>query len=124
MPNPEEMMAAVHRYVEAFDKGDPEMAASLYANDATIEDPIGTPIKEGIGAIREFYQESMVTGAKLALQPPIRVGADYAAFAFQVQLNMGGNDMSVDVIDTFRFNNAGKVIEMKAFWGPTNMKGM
>jgi steroid Delta-isomerase len=123
MPTPEHMTAAIHAYVEAFDKGDPEIAVALFADDATVEDPIGTPLKSGIAAIREFYVGSMQTGAKLALQEPIRIGGDYAAFAFQVQLNLNGNDLAVDVIDTFKFNEAGKVIEMRAFFGPTNMRG-
>jgi len=26
------------------------------------------------------------------------------------------------VIDTFKFNEESKVVEMRAFWGPTNMQ--
>jgi steroid Delta-isomerase len=124
MPTTEHMIAAVNTYVESFDKGDPEMAIALFAPDATIEDPIGTPLKVGTDAIREFYTGSVATGAKLVLQGPVRVGGDYAAFAFSVKLHMNGQDFQVDVIDTFKFNEAGKVIEMKAFFGPANMRGV
>jgi steroid delta-isomerase len=65
----------------------------------------------------------MQTGAKLTLNGPIRAGADHAAFAFSVNLHFGGSDKRVDVIDTFRFNEAGEIIEMRAFWGPENMHG-
>lgn len=123
MPTPEQMTAAVHAYVEAFDKNDPEMAVALFAPDATIEDPIGTPLKVGTHAIREFYYGSAATGAKLVLEGPVRVGGDYAAFAFSVKLHLNGQDLQVDVIDTFKFNDAGMVIEMKAYFGPANMKG-
>ena len=51
------------------------------------------------------------------------IAGDFAAFAFTVLLNMGGKDMRVDVIDTFRFNEANEVIEMKAYFGPANMHG-
>ena len=85
MPTPEQMTAAVHAYVDAFDKGDPELAVAIFAVDAVIEDPIGTPPKCGHDAIREFYQMSMATGAKLVLDGPVRVGADHAAFAFHVR---------------------------------------
>lgn len=124
MPTPEQMTAAVHAYVAAFDKGDAEAAVALFANDATVEDPVGTPPKVGIDAIREFYTASMQTGAKLHLQGPVRVTANnHAAFAFQVRLRMNETDMTVDVIDIFRFDDAGKVAEMRAFFGPTNMAG-
>lgn len=123
MPNTEQMIAAVHAYVDAFDKGDPELAVALFAPDATIEDPIGTPLKADVAAIREFYVGSMASGAKLVLDGPIRIGGDYAAFAFSAKLNLNDQDMRVDVIDTFKFNEAGKVVEMKAYFGPDNMHG-
>ena len=120
MPTPEAMTAAVHAYVKAFDQRDVDAVVALFAENATVEDPIGTEPKKGRGAIREFYTASMATGAKLALQGPVRVSANYAAFAFQVQLHFDNTDMRIDVIDTFKFDDAGKVLEMRAFFGPGN----
>lgn len=120
MPTPEQMIAAVHGYVAAFDAGDAEAAVALFAEDATVEDPVGTPAKCGHDDIRAFYTASMQTGAKLHLQGPVRVGEDYAAFAFQVRLNWEGKTSTVDVIDIFRFNADGKVAKMEAYFGPTN----
>ena len=114
MPTPEQMEAAVLTYVEAFAKGDAEMAAGIFADDAVIEDPIGTAPRVGKTAIRQFYVESMATGAKLHLAGPIRVAAAHAAFAMQVRLRWDGKDMAIDVIDTFACNAEGKVAEMKA----------
>ena len=124
MPTPEQMSAVVHAYVDAFERADPEAAVALFAENASVEDPVGTPAKVGHEAIREFYTFSMGTGAKLHLQGPIRVGHDFAAFAFQVRLKMGEADATVDVIDVFRFDEAGKVRTMQAFFGPGNFAGM
>jgi steroid Delta-isomerase len=52
----------------------------------------------------------------------VRTADGYAAFAFSVKLNMGGEKV-VQVIDTFKFNAAGKVSEMRAFWSMDNMSG-
>lgn len=123
MATSEQMTAAVHAYVAAFDKGEPELAVALFAEEASIEDPVGTPLKVGHAAIREFYTGSMAAGAKLVLEGPVRIAGDYAAFPFSARLMMGGNDMRVDVIDIFKFNDAGKIIEMKAYFGPDNMHG-
>jgi steroid Delta-isomerase len=123
MATPEQMIAAVHAYVDAFAKGDPELAVALFTEDACIEDPVGTPLKVGHAAIREFYTGSMASGAKLVLEGPVRIAGEYAAFPFSARLTMGGNDMQVDVIDIFKFNEAGKVIEMTAYFGPDNMHG-
>lgn len=121
MPTPDQMTAAVHAYVAAFDAGDPEMAVAIFADNAVIEDPIGSPARIGTDAIRQFYTESMATGAKLHLSGQIRVATAHAAFAMQVRLHWDGSDMAIDVIDTFAFNEDGKVTEMKAYFGPTNM---
>jgi steroid delta-isomerase len=123
MTDAKTMEAAVHEYVAAFDAGSPERVAALFSGDASVEDPVGTEPKVGQAAILEFYTASMQTGAKLKLEGPIRVCGPYAAFAFSVLLNLGGKDMHVDVIDTFKFNDDGKVVEMRAYFGPTNMHG-
>lgn len=123
MPDPEKMIAAVHGYVAAFEAGDPDAVAALYAQDCTVEDPIGSPVHSGREAVRAFYAESMKTGAKLKLEGPVRVVGDYAVFPFSVNLHYEGSDKRIDVIDTFRFDDDNKVVEMRAFWGPSNMHG-
>lgn len=123
MPDPKVMEAAVHEYVAAFDAGAPERVAALFAEDATVEDPVGTEPKVGQAAILEFYTASMQTGAKLALDGAVRLCGPYAAFAFTVHLHWQGKDQRVEVIDTFKFNDDGKVVEMRAYFGPSNMHG-
>lgn len=124
MATDDQMIAAVQGYVAAFEKGDPEAAVALFAPDAIVEDPVGTPAKRGHAEIRAFYTASMQTGAKLRLEGPIRCATDHAAFAFRVQLTLDGKMVTVDVIDIFRFDAAGKIVEMKAFFGPSNMTGL
>lgn len=122
MPTTQQKLAAVHGYVDAFARGDAEAAVALFADDATVEDPLGTPIKRGHDEIRAFYQGSMATGAKLELQGEPRCAADYVAFAFAVRLEWQGQTSVIEVIDTFRLNDHGKITEMRAYWGPENMK--
>lgn len=123
MPTPDAMVATVHAYVAAFDAGDADAVAALYAEDCTVEDPVGSPVHHGRAAVRAFYAESMKTGAKLTLEGPVRVAGDQAVFPFSVHLNFAGGPKRIDVIDIFRFDEAGKVTEMRAYWGPTNMHG-
>ena len=121
MVSPEQMSAAVQAYVAAFDQGDPDAAAALFAEDAVVEDPIGSPPHVGQAAIRAFYAASMKTGAKLILSCPPRLAPPHLAFAMQVRLNWQGRDMAIDVIDTMEFNADGKVSRMQAYFGPSNM---
>lgn len=121
MASPDQMVAAVHAYVAAFDKGDAEAAAAIFAEDAVIEDPVGSPPHIGQAAIRAFYTGSMQTGARLTLTGPLRVAAPHLAFPMQVRLNWQGRDLVIDVIETLEFDAAGKVSRMQAYFGPSNM---
>ena len=122
MPSAEQMTAIVHAYVDGFANGDADAIAALFADDATVEDPVGTPLKRGKAEIREFYGFSMSTGAKLKLLGDPRCAGDNVAFPFAVLLEFEGQKSEIEVIDTFRINEDGKVAEMRAFWGPANMK--
>lgn len=122
MPTTEQKLAAVQGYVDAFEKGDADAVITLFASDASVEDPVGTPIKRGHDEIRAFYQASMATGAKLEMLGEPRCAADYVAFPFAVRLEWQGQKSVIEVIDTFRLNDDGKIVEMRAYWGPENMK--
>ncbi len=123
MPDPEMMEFAVREYIDAFKAGDADRIAELYALDATVEDPVGAPLHRGREAIRTFYEGSMATGARLTLEGAVRIVADYAVFPFSVNLAWEGEPKRIDVIDSFRFNDANLIVEMRAFWGPGNMHG-
>ena len=115
-------IATVQAYADGFAQSHPAMLADLFAEDATVEDPVGTPIKRGKAEIQEFYTYATATGAKLELRGDPRCAGDSVAFAFAVKLEHEGQRSVIEVIDTFRFDDAGKVVEMRAFWGPGNVK--
>lgn len=118
----EDGAALVARYVAAFEAGDADAAAALFAEDAVIEDPVGSPPICGIDAIRAFYRAAMATGAKLSLQGPVRVCTDRVVFPFAVSLDWQGARQVIDVIDVFRLAPDGRIAEMRAFFGPANMR--
>jgi len=129
------MQDTVEAYIRLFNAQDAQGIADLYADDATVTDPVGTPPKVGKEAILNFYTLAVKNGAKLKLNGPTRIAGNSAAFPFtcavgemtyvdgdvavEVELPKGG--MTIDIIDTFTFNEDGKVSEMKAYWGPSNI---
>jgi steroid delta-isomerase len=124
MPTTKQKHTVVHAYVAVFEAGSADAAAALFADNATVEDPVGTPIKRGRDEIHAFYAASMATGAKLELTGDLLFAGDYVAFPFKVKLSWGGQDSVIEVIDTFKLDDDGKIIEMRAFWGPENMKAV
>lgn len=111
------LQKAVAQYIEAFAQADISLIQSLFAEDATVEDPVGTPVRQGMAAITEFYKGAFEAGAKLALNGKPRCAGHSVAFCFDVILG----DMKISPIDVFELNAAGKVQSMKAYWGPENM---
>jgi len=111
-------IAAVNKYVEAFDKQDINLIKELYADNAVVEDPVGSDTHNGIDAICAFYEGAFNMGAKLTLTGDPRCAGNEVAFAFVVKVG----DMTIEPIDVFEFNDEGKVVSMKAFWGPENTK--
>jgi len=110
-------LEAVKKYVEAFDKEDIDIIKDIYAVDATVEDPVGSDVLNGIDAICTFYEGALDSGVKLVTTGPPRCAGNSVAFPFQVSMT----GMIIDVIDVFEFNEAGKVVSMKAYWGPENL---
>jgi len=121
MPSHDHMVATVAAYLRGFAEGDADLICGLFAEDATLEDPVGSPPCIGGDAIRRFYTRIMKEGgARLELNGPVRTTARCAAFAFSSYLTRGGVDIRVDPIDVFEFDEAGKIKSMRAYWGPMN----
>lgn len=122
MVSEQQMKDAMQAYIDCFNRKDPEAIAALYADDATVEDPVGTPLKKGKAEVAAFYKMAVATGAKLKLAAPIRASqGNSAAMAFDVQLNMPTGEAIIQVIDVMTFNDAGLFTSMRAFWGKSDM---
>lgn len=126
-PQQQQMKQAMQEYIDAFNRADPDAIVNLYAEDATVEDPVGSAPKQGRKAIADFYAYAMKSGAKLKLAAPIRGShGNSAAMAFDVELNMPQGDKTaravIRVIDVMTFNAEGKFSSMRAFWGPSDME--
>ena len=123
MPSNDEMKAAMRQYVERVNAADLEGILALFADDATVEDPVGSGTHCGRDGIRAFYAMAIANGAKLAIVGPQRGSAgDAAAMVLDVDVTPpGAPKMRVGVIEIMRLNDAGKVVEMRAYWGNEDM---
>lgn len=121
MPTTDQMKQVLQSYVDGFAAGDAASVAALFADDAVLEDPVGTPPVRGRAAIEEFYANAVAAGSKLILEGPIRGShGNGAAMAFTVEVPSMG--LRIRAIDVMTFDDDGKVIEMKAYWGPDDME--
>lgn len=123
MPTEAKLKAAMQQYIDGFRKKDANMLISLFAEDARIEDPVGGGrLVEGKAAITSFYQGAVKVVDKLQLAAPICGShSNYAAMAFTIFMQVGGKPIQKNAIDVMTFNEAGKIIDMKAYHGPSDV---
>lgn len=133
MLSEEKILESVKAYFDLFNAGDGAGIAALFADDAEVHDPVGTPPKKGRNEIDIFYKMATRAGTRLESTGPVRVAANQAAFPFRVHVkaieaedkaidvDLPSGPMTIDVIDVFSFDDAGKISTMQAFWGPRNI---
>lgn len=109
-------------YLRGLNEKDLKGILSLYADSATVEDPVGSTVISGKDAVRQFYAGAVTMDLILTRTGPVRVAGIEAAFPFDLKMNVNGTMMITNIIDVFRFDKSGKIVSMRAFWGPSNQK--
>jgi steroid delta-isomerase len=121
MSTPEDNAATVKRYLDLTVEGKVDDIVDLYAEDGTVEDPVGGEVHIGSEAIRGFY--AMIPKGDNATElVTLRALGQEAAFYWALTVEIGGNRLRIEIISTMTFNSDGKIASMKAYWGPENMK--
>ncbi|HEX6422240.1 MAG TPA: nuclear transport factor 2 family protein [Acidimicrobiales bacterium] len=116
--------ATIDAYLAAFTAGDRGGYVDCFAENAWLEDPVGTPRREGRDDIGAFWDEVHVMPDAIELRPlGLRVvsGPD-AALTLQARASIGGQTLVVDVIDVMTFDDAGKITSLRAFFDPAAMR--
>jgi len=111
----------IQTYIKNFNARDFDALMSIYAENATVEDPVGTTMVYGKAAIRAFYEQAAAHYSFLQLTGDFRFAADAVSFSFFCYLGSLDDPMIVHITDSFRFDHDGRVIEMRAFWGEANV---
>jgi steroid delta-isomerase len=110
----------VNRYIELVAKGSADDLVELYADDATVEDPVGGEVHIGRRAIHGFYSAVNDVQRECELVS-LRVAGNEAAFQFRLTVTAGGHRMVIEPIDVMAFGDDGKVTAMKAYWSGENV---
>jgi steroid delta-isomerase len=121
MPSPEAITETVNRYLALVATGTADDIVTLYAADATIEDPIGADIRRGHDAIRGFYAgfQDAKKDTELA---ELRVSGGEAAFFWHLTLHAGDSRTRISPISTMSFDADAKITSMRAYWSPADVQ--
>lgn len=124
MPDADAINATIDAYLAAFSKSDRDGWLGCFADGAWIEDPVGTPRRDGKDAIGAFWDETHAVPDSVELRPlglRIVIGAE-ATFTMQARPVLGGETYAIDIIDHMTFDEAGRITTMRAFFDPATMR--
>ena len=124
MPDPAAVHATIEEYLARFSAGDKEGWLALWSEDATMEDPVGSPVKHGRDEIAEFWDQSRATADAVELRPTgiaVVCGSE-ATFAFEVRPTLGGQGYLMHAIDVMTFDDDARITSQRAFVDFTTMK--
>ena len=121
MPSPEEIRDVMQRYAKLMCDSDVDGIIDLYADGCSVEDPVGGQPLSGKETIRGFYAATS-PNLQVEITGPICVAGNHCAVPMVAELTMNDQKSYIDVIDEFRFDEAGKITHMRAFWNPAELR--
>jgi steroid delta-isomerase len=116
----ERIREVVDEYVRLVAIGTAAEIAALYADGATVEDPVGSDVLTGAEAITAFYSGLEGLEQKTRMLA-LRVAGGEAAFHFEVQTFADGVTYTLAPFDVMVFDDDGKITSMRAYWGDDDM---
>ena len=111
---------AVKRYLELVAKGSADDITALFADDATIEDPIGSDLRRGRDAIHGFYA-AFENAEKATELVAIKAAGSEVAFLWRLTISTGDTGNRIEIISVMTFDDDAKITSMRAFWSPADL---
>lgn len=89
-----------------------------FAENGTVEDPVGGPEVSGTEELKKFFKQVCKTFTTLQLTPEFEVIVPPEASVKWSTLGIthSGKKVTFEGISSFKFNEEGKIIQMRAFW--------
>lgn len=123
MISPEQLQHVIESYVASLSEGNLDGVCSLFAEDAILEDPVGTPAYKAKRAIRDFYVGAIGAKPEVRLTGPVRVTASgEAAAPMRATSAYDGSTVQIDIIAVLSFDDEGRIESLKGYWGEANVR--
>ena len=118
MPGTPGVKEAFEAYLERHVARDLEGVVSLFATDAVVEDPVGSPAHVGRAAIREFIRSAHQRNGQLRVERigPVVVCGREAAAHIRAAAETTSFQLALDVLYTIALDDAGEISSLRAFF--------
>jgi steroid delta-isomerase len=109
------IVAICDRYIAAVASGDPDQVMQLFADEPTVEDPVGSEPRLGRDAIRAFYAQNSQVKMFLRRVGAVTVVGSRAAFQFRIEVPLGDKSLVMASTDVMTFDDEGRILTMTAY---------
>lgn len=108
----------VSAYLDRHGATDLEGVVTLFADDAWLEDPVGSPRRQGREAIRAFYRATHARNGRLDFQRigGVLVGGGELVFHVRARLSRDPGAEGMDVIYAVQVDDAGRICALRAWF--------
>ncbi|MEX1669421.1 nuclear transport factor 2 family protein [Zhongshania guokunii] len=114
-------IAVVEQYIKALSNHDTVAIDTLFTDNATVEDPVGSEPISGKAAILRYFEVAFSSGVSARLDGAVRLAGAHGLFPVVIELNPGNGEVRIEIIIQFTFDSHNKIMAMKAFWSEANM---
>lgn len=121
---PAQVRSVVESYVRAFNTRDTALYVSLFAPDGVVQDPVGKMTVTGSENLAAFF-DGVVEASNLRLEvdpASLRISGNHVAFPLLVHISSNGAPFVLDVIDTMDLDADAKILALKAFYSPSDVR--
>jgi len=121
---PAQVRSVVETYVRAFNTRDTELYVSLFAPGGRVEDPVGKLLVTGAEELAAFF-EGVIAASNLTLEvdpASLRISGNHVAFPLLVHIASNGARFVLDVIDTMDLDAEGRIIALRAYYSPSDVR--
>lgn len=117
MPTPDDLRAAVERYVDAVNSRDPRTIAALFTEDAVQADPASQPPNVGRAAIAAFFEAGIAGSDDWTFTAKdVHTCSSTVAIDFAIAVSTGGATMTISGIEVFEVDDDGLFSTVHAYW--------
>lgn len=119
MPSKAQIEKAVQEHFDAWNTKDRRRWLANFSSEIVMEDPYGGPHKTGRSALESTWEESFKEGREWQLDRTLtQICHDQAAVVDHISGIYDGQPFTLDSIEIFTVDDAGKVCHIRSYFNP------
>jgi ketosteroid isomerase-like protein len=120
MPDSWDIQQISERYSAAWANCDLDTVCALLAPNAVLHDPVDNPAREGVEAIRAYFEAALPVMRGHRLSGPVYTSGDgrHAVAPIEFVVDLGRGLEVYENVDVFTLDDEGRIVTIDAYYRP------